>query len=69
MQAFIIEVVILCVLFTISCMSQVDRVMNDLERTKLNYPKPIIQGSLTREEFRATDRLLLRKESGRNGPS
>ncbi len=43
MLAFIIEVTILCISFTISCMSQVDRVMNDLERTKLNYPEPIIQ--------------------------
>ena len=43
MTAFIIEVVILCILFTISYMSQVDRVMNDLERTKLNYPESIIQ--------------------------
>jgi len=43
MVTFIIEVVVLCVLFTMSCMSSVSKVMNNLEQAKLDYPEPIIQ--------------------------
>ena len=57
MLTFIIEVTILCISFTISCMSQVDRVMNDLERTKLNYPEPIIQRFIDQGRV-SGDRLL-----------
>ena len=43
MLAFMIEVVILCILFTISCIGLTDRMMKDLERAKLGYPEAIVQ--------------------------
>lgn len=43
MLSFIIEVVILCILFTIACISLTDRMMKDLECAKLDYPEAIVQ--------------------------
>jgi hypothetical protein len=68
MLAFIIEVAILCILFTISCIDLTDRMMKDLERAKLDYPEAIVQ-RLIREEFPENGHLHWRRESRRNGQS
>ncbi len=43
MVTFIIEAVVVCLVFTLSCFSLVGKTMKNLELAKLNYPKPIIQ--------------------------
>lgn len=42
MRVFIIETIVICALFTIVCMSSVDKTMNNLELAKLDYPNAII---------------------------
>lgn len=43
MIVFIVEVFVLCALFTLSCMSQANGLMDHLERNVVNYPEPIVQ--------------------------
>lgn len=42
MRVFIIESIVICALFTIVCMSSVDKTINNLELAKLDYPDAII---------------------------
>lgn len=41
-MAFIIEVVIICIVFTIACISSTDRMMKNLDLVKLDYPEAIV---------------------------
>ena len=43
MSIFIIEAVVLCLVFTLSCFALVDGTIKNPERAKLSYPEPIIQ--------------------------
>ena len=43
MPVFLLEAVVLCLLFTVSCMLLVSRIMEELELVKLNYPPEIVQ--------------------------
>ncbi len=43
MTAFIIEAIVLCAVFTASCMSLVGQIGKNPELAKLNYPEPIVQ--------------------------
>lgn len=62
MRIFIIEIVIICILFTVICMSSVNKTMINLELAKLDYPKPIIdrligQGRVSKEYLSIGDRI------------
>ena len=37
MKIFVIETIIICVLFTVVCMSSFNKTMNNLELAKLDY--------------------------------
>ena len=43
MLAFIIEAIVICLLFTLSCFALVRNIMKHLELAKLNYPPEIVQ--------------------------
>ncbi len=43
MLAFIIEAVVICLIFTLSCFALVKNIMEHLELAKLNYPPKIVQ--------------------------
>ncbi len=43
MPAFIIEAVLICLIFTLSCFASAGNIMKHLELAKLNYPPEIVQ--------------------------